>query len=223
MFVGGKPMVFEFVSKSEYTPVRLVLEEIILNIQEEIKPFCTFQFMLIGSGRKKMITREVGSNKGFDFDYNLSLQKIKGDDDSPQQIRSTFLNIINKVAKRYGYRVEDNKSAITIKLINQDNKKIIHSCDFGIVEDYTDDNDNERQQIIIRDKTSIVPRYFWNERPKSSNYAFKLSNIEASGLWEVLKFEYLRLKNNNKDSDKKSYQLFIEAVSNVYNKYEWQK
>ena len=70
-------MSYEFVSKNEYTPVRILLEEIIFEIQNKMKPEYTFQFSLIGSGRKKLITREVGSNKGFDFDYNFSLQKIK--------------------------------------------------------------------------------------------------------------------------------------------------
>ena len=48
----------------------------------------------------------------------------------------------------------------------------------------------------------ISPTYVWNERPKSKNYSVKLSNIEAAGLWEVLKAEYLKLKNNNNDIEK---------------------
>lgn len=64
-------MAYEFVSKSEYTPVREKLEKIIRIIQKEMKPEYTFQFSLIGSGKKKLITREVGLNKGFDFDYNF--------------------------------------------------------------------------------------------------------------------------------------------------------
>ena len=42
-----------------------------------MKPEYTFQYSLIGSGRKKLITREVGSNKGFDFDYNFFTSKNK--------------------------------------------------------------------------------------------------------------------------------------------------
>ena len=72
-----KCMAYEFVTKSEYTPVRNKFEKIIKEIQKEMKPEYTFQFYLIGSGRKKLITREIGSNKGFDFDYNFSVQKNK--------------------------------------------------------------------------------------------------------------------------------------------------
>lgn len=74
----------------------------------------------------------------------------------------------------------------------------------------------------MRDKNVSSPTYIWNERQKSKNFSIKLSNIEAAGLWEVLKVEYLKIKNTNKDIEKKSYQLFIEAINNVYNQYEWQ-
>jgi hypothetical protein len=215
-------MSYEFVSKNEYTPVRILLEEIIFEIQNKMKPEYTFQFSLIGSGRKKLITREVGSNKGFDFDYNFSLQKIKSDYDGAQAIRENFFEIIQQVANDFGYQTEDNKSAITIKLVDQNNSRIVHSCDFGIVEDYVDNSGDDRQRIIVRDKNMLSTTYVWNERPKSKNYSVKLSNIEAAGLWEVLKTEYIKLKNNNKDIEKKSYQLFIEAISNVYNQYDWQ-
>lgn len=215
-------MSYEFVSKSEYTPVRILLEEIILEIQKKMKPEYTFQYSLIGSGRKKLITRETGSNKGFDFDYNFSLQKIKSDYNGAQLIRENFFEIIQQVANDFGYKTEDNKSAITIKLFDQNKDRIVHSCDFGIVEDYIDDSDDDRQRIVVRDKNKPSPTYVWTERPKSKNYSIKLSNIEAAGLWEVLKVEYLKLKNNNKDIEKKSYQLFIEAINNVYNQYDWQ-
>lgn len=215
-------MAYEFVTKSEYTPVRNKFEKIIKEIQKEMKPEYTFQFYLIGSGRKKLITREIGSNKGFDFDYNFSVQKIKDEYDSPKLIRENFFKIIQEMGKKYGYKTEDNKSAITIKMVDHEKSKIVHSCDFGIVEDLVDNQENEYQMILVRDKNNISPTYVWNERPSSENYSVKLSNIEAAGLWDVLKSEYLKLKNNNKDVDKKSYQLFIESINNVYNRYDWQ-
>lgn len=215
-------MSYEFISKSEYAPIRIQLENIIKEIQNNMRPEYTFQFSLIGSGRKKLITKETGSNKGFDFDYNFSLQKVKDEFDGAKTIRENFFKIIQEIGKKYGYQTEDNRSAITIKLIDKENKKIEHSCDFGIVEDWRDGEDNEYQRIIVRDKNVASPTYIWNERQKSKNFSIKLSNIEAAGLWEVLKLEYLKIKNTNKDIEKKSYQLFIEAINNVYNQYEWQ-
>ncbi len=215
-------MAYEYVPKNEYTPVREKLEQIILEIQEEMKPEYTFQFVLIGSGRKKLITREKGSNKGFDFDYNFVLQKIKEDYDEAEVIRKNFFNIIQDIAGNYRYQIEDSKTAITIKLVDQKNSKIIHSCDIGIVKNSIDRNGDEFQEIIVRDKNYQNPVYKWNKRPRSKNYSYKLRNIEAAGIWQELRDEYLKLKNNNKDKEKKSFQLFIEAINNVYNHYEWE-
>ena len=61
---------YEYVSKNEYQPVREELEEIIKKVQNLVRDDFTFQFKLVGSGGKHLITREVGGNKGFDFDYN---------------------------------------------------------------------------------------------------------------------------------------------------------
>ena len=36
---------------------------------------------------------------------------------------------------------------------------------------------------------------------------------------DVSKEEYLKLKNNNKDPNKHSFQLFYETINNVYNHY----
>ncbi len=208
-------MSYEYVPKSEYTPVRERLEEIILKFQENLKPDYTFQFVLIGSGRKKLITRKKGANTGFDFDYNLLLQKTKSDD--AQIIKKKFFEAIKDVAEDYGYKTKNGKTTINIKLVDQENSSIHHSCDFALINVFYDDYENEHQEIIVRNENS----YIWNEKEDSVNYTYKLSKIEAAGLWHDLKSEYLKLKNNNRDKGKKSYHLFIEAINNVYNHYVW--
>ena len=67
---------YEYVSKNEYRPVREELEGIIKNTQKILKKKSkiTFQFDLIGSGSKHLITRTIGGNKGFDFDYNIIIK-----------------------------------------------------------------------------------------------------------------------------------------------------
>lgn len=66
---------YEYVKKSEYAPVRRELEEIIHRVQGEMKKSygMTFQFRLIGSGSRHLITRIRNGNSGYDFDYNLML------------------------------------------------------------------------------------------------------------------------------------------------------
>ena len=58
---------YEFVPKSEYLPVRIGLEKILKEVQNIIRDEFTFQFRLVGSGNKHLITREINGNKGFDF------------------------------------------------------------------------------------------------------------------------------------------------------------
>lgn len=215
-------MAYEYVSRTKYTPVRIKLEKIISKIRTELKANYTFQDVLIGSGRKKLITQEVGSNKGFDFDYNLSLQKVKNDNKNAKTIREDFFKAFKKFEKEFNYKTEDSTYVITIKFIDHKNKKIRHSCDFAIVNDYEDNNGNSQQEIIIRDKKNNKPNYLWNQRPVGSNYVYKLRNIETGGIWNELRTEYLKLKNNNKDKNKKSFHLFYEAINNVYNRYDWQ-
>ena len=79
-------------------------------------------------------------------------KKIKDEYDSPKLIRENFFKIIQEIGEKYGYKTEDNKSAITIKMVDHEKSKIVHSCDFGIVEDLVDNQENEYQMILVRDK-----------------------------------------------------------------------
>ena len=66
---------YEYVKKSEYAPVRKELEQIINRVQVYMRKNygLTFQFRLIGSGQRHLITRIKGGNRGYDFDYNVIL------------------------------------------------------------------------------------------------------------------------------------------------------
>lgn len=54
---------FEYVDKDEYGPVRQELEDIIKNVQDELRGEITFKFDLIGSGSNKLITKIKGGSK----------------------------------------------------------------------------------------------------------------------------------------------------------------
>ncbi len=70
---------FEYVTKAEYKPVKQELEKIIVQVQAVMrkKYETTFQFSLIGSGKRHLVTRVVGGNSGYDFDYNLIIAAPK--------------------------------------------------------------------------------------------------------------------------------------------------
>ena len=206
---------FEFVTRGEYTPVRELFESIICDLQKELKGVVTFQFQLIGSGRRKLVTREAGSNKGFDFDYNLNIQKdLKKNDIN---LRLKIFEALQRLKRQYCIdRLSQGKHAITIKYIDKENSRIVYSCDLAVVRDRMTKKSGLVQEILLYDKESS--RYSWKTRENSENHFEKLVDIEAGALWLELREEYLKLKNNDHQG-KESYQLFIEAINNIYNKF----
>ena len=72
---------YEFVNKTEYGPVRAELETILQKMRNYIRknnPDLDFNWELIGSGRKHLITRVKNGNRGFDFDFNLKSSAFVG-------------------------------------------------------------------------------------------------------------------------------------------------
>ena len=210
---------FEFVSKSELNPVKIKVEEIINLLQDAMRVLgVTFTFKLVGSGGKHLVTRVVNGNTGFDFDYNLGIKK--DGDLSDRELRLKVKSQLESILSGTGYStVSSGKQSMTFKFVDYENSRVIHSCDFAIVNDYEDENGDSIQEILIWQRENDT--YVWNKRPFAKNHSDKLSNLKANGLWQEVKEEYLKIKNNNQDNEKKSFSLFFEAINNVYNRYEW--
>ena len=65
-----------------------------------------------------MITYDINSNIGFDFDIDLKINDDKKDF-NPKEIRYIIKNAIDRVAPKYGYTYcEDSIRGITITLGN---------------------------------------------------------------------------------------------------------
>lgn len=209
---------YEYVKKSEYAPVRKELEQIIKRVQSEMQKSygLTFQFHLIGSGQRHLVTRIKGGNRGYDFDYNLILTPPgNGYRYVAKVIKDDFVAAL-KIALRgteYSFP-KDSTSSITIKVVDKRRKKIKHSCDFAII--YYGNNDGYEGYYYLR-----------NNKPQQSyQFVFRTSNfdidekvheiIEDDG-WSYIKEEYLLLKNINEGNRKHSFSLYAEAVNNVYN------
>ena len=142
---------FEYVSRSEYQPVRNYVESVIKKVQNEFRNrgILTFRFYLIGSaGKRHLITREVGGNKGFDLDYNFEIQKYNPKYHDPRTLKLLFMEAFNKYFNNGYDSCEDSTSVFTIKKIDQKQSKIIHSFDFAIVENVYDNEDRLRQRYI---------------------------------------------------------------------------
>ena len=144
-----------------------------------------------------MITHDVRSNIGFDFDVNI---EVNDDEDnySAEEIRKRIYKALNKVAKKYGYDFpEESTRVLTIKLKDRKRKRVIHSCDFAVVYNC----DDGRQQYIRYNKQRN--NYTWEYTSVGfKNIEEKIEYIKENNLQAELKDIYLYKKNTNTDKNK---------------------
>ncbi|QOS39386.1 hypothetical protein DYE49_02510 [Treponema rectale] len=214
---------YEFVPKKEYSPVRVELNNILTRLISLCrKDGIILKDELVGSAKHKLITRTVHGNQGFDFDFNLIVEAHNNS--NPEQkwnagyLKKRIIYNLNHVLKKTNYKpAEDSTTAITFKVVDQQNKKIIHSCDLAVVR-YPYENNNSLMWIVRRDNTN--GSYLWNIRQYTKNYQEKLKWLQQYSNWfEKIKKEYLKLKNNNLDKNKHSFELYYEAINNLYQQY----
>lgn len=92
--------------------------KIIHEVQRNLKDVLTFRFEPVGSYARDMITYDVKSNIGFDFDFNLIIVSMHKEL-SAKEIRDLFRNAFNQVIHKYGYKdAEDSTRVITIKIVD---------------------------------------------------------------------------------------------------------
>lgn len=207
---------FKYVPKSEYQPVKNQLIKLINLVQNEVQNHFTFQFQFIGSSSRNMITRDAKGNTGYDFDANIL---INNDNNlPPKKIKNILLNGFNKHKKLFNYnKIEDSKRVITIKVTDYKNSKILHSCDFAIVNNYTYKGYDYQKFIFFNKKQNT---YEWQEQP-FSYYVIqnKIKWLKKQNLWQFVRNYYIYKKNTNTITTKKSRSLFSETINDIYNKY----
>ncbi len=211
---------FEFVPQSQTKPAKRELMEIIYAIQDLLRDKFTFRFDFIGSSQRNMITQDVKSNIGFDFDVNIEVND-PDEEYSAKELRDLIRNALNRVAPQYGYSwAEDSTRVLTIKKKNIFLSKINHSCDFAIVHNYTDKHNQPRQQYIRYNKKNNS--YYWEDQPKGYYRLTQKSEwIKKHGYQQELRDRYLHKKNHNSDPDKCSRTLYAEAVNEMCQKYHY--
>ena len=209
---------YEYVTKAELKPAKEQIEKIIRDLHTSLRTEnVTFEEKLIGSGGKNLVTKVVGGNAGFDFDYNFVIQK--DNDLDAKHLRQLFVRKLEEIIANTSYSsVSDGEQSFTIKVVDKKRSQIKHGCDFAIVNEYIDNQNNFRQEILVKHSSN---NYSWEDKPISKNYSTKVSNLKANGLWNEVRDEYLKIKNNNRDGNKKSYTMYYEAVNNVYGRYRW--
>lgn len=206
---------FEYVSKSEYQPFKLEVDEILKSIQRELREnkILTFQFNLIGSAKRKLITRVKNGNQGFDLDYNIVIQNISDEDyKDPKLLKQKFIDLFDKYFDNSYDYAEDSTSVITVKKLNPSRNKILYSVDFAIVNYYKDDEGVERQEYVRFDKKSN--NYSWALRKVATNHRYVEDLIKENALWED--FKDLYLENKNKEPNKKSRIVYYQTLETIY-------
>ena len=201
---------FIFVTKNERKQAKSDLIELIKAVQNEIREYFTFRFDFIGSEPLNMVTCDLKSNVGYDFDVNIEVND-KDENYSPAEIKKIIKNAFDRFGGCFDYDYcEDSSRVLTIKIKDRENSRIVHSCDFAIVYNLGDG----KQQIIKYNK--FQNSYVWEFQPKAYyEQRDKIELLKKYKLWNHVRDLYLEKKNNNMEN-KKSRSLRAEAINEIY-------
>ncbi len=174
-------------------------------------------FYLVGSGARNLIVQN--SSSPIDLDYNLEIVRCEDFDDCgtiKEQARKSF----NKALREHGWNdCEDSTSSLsTEKRHFVEGNSTEFSMDVCIVCRDTE----ELFYRLIHQKTGLTwcDKYYWNLAPHSGKIREKAADIKKKGKWQLVRDQYLDIKNKylqRNDHDHPSFICYIEAVNNVYN------
>ncbi len=163
--------------------------ELIHKVQDEVRDSFTFQYKFVGSVQRNMVTWDVKSNAGFDFDVNIMVNDDDKDFEA-EKIKNKLMCAFNKYARKYGYDFcEDSTRVFTIKVKDRKNSRIRHSCDFAIVNDY---GNNQQKYIRYNKKRK---NYTWEEQTKGF-YCLpeKIEFCKDNQLWQEVRERYIWIR-----------------------------
>lgn len=209
---------FKYVTKAEARKVREKLENLVHEVQDEVRDNFTLQYYFIGSSARNMITYDPETNIGFDFDVNLEVNDNE-EQYLAEKIRKTLERAFQKVYGKYGYtHFENSKRVFTIKLYDSQKKKIIHSCDIAIVNNFIDEEGIAGQEYIALDKKSNS--YSWQQQSKGFNLKEKENWLrQQPEAWNAVRERYLKKKNQNQNTHKHSRSLYTETINEICKQY----
>ena len=174
-------------------------------------------FYLVGSGARNLIVQNA--SLPIDLDYNLEIVRCQDFKDC-RTIKECARKSFNKVLQEYSLGdCEDSTSSLTTGKIHfVKGNPTEFSMDVCIVCRDTE----EHFHRLMHQKTGFTywDRYYWNEAPHSAEVQEKAKYIKKKGKWELVRKQYLDIKNRylwQNDHDHPSFICYIEAVNNVYN------
>lgn len=210
---------FSYISKKDNQVQKSynTIIDILCEVQDLTRDKFTFSFTPIGSYSRNMITYDKNTNVGFDFDFNI---EVNDNDEkfSAREIKRVLIDALNRVAIKYGYSyAEDSTRVITIKKINHLYSCVEHSCDFAIVNNYTDKGCSRQEYIHFNKK---INQYYWCQQSKGYyKLPEKIQWLKINNYWNELRDYYIYKKNINSDINIHSRTLFAIAVQEICQKY----
>jgi hypothetical protein len=197
-----------YVSRSKWKLFQPLFFKVIEHIQRKGKEDenykITFNPHIIGSRRTNLITQFP--NSPFDFDLNLWIAKTDIKDE--QKIFNLIWSAIPKKIDEYNIEIEAKTRVIKISFIKQ--KNIVFSIDLAIARFY-----KNKLSILVNDSDNLV----WNVYSSSlDNLKGKINDIKNKKKWQLVREEYLELKNQENLNQDPSYILYIQSINNIYNR-----
>ena len=211
---------FNYVEDKEYlSRVRSVCGEIMQDFCHTLKEDYDIgsTFYLVGSGAKNLIVQNA--SQPIDLDYNLEIVRCEDFEDC-RTLKECARKALNKALSMNGWGdCEDSTSSLTTERrhFTQGNQTSF-SMDVCIV---CRDSEEDFYRLIHK-KTGFTYRdeYYWNKALHSAGIQKKAKYIKKRGKWQLVRTQYLNIKNRylrQNDHDHPSFICYIEAVNNVYN------
>ena len=172
---------------------------------------------MVGSGKRGLITQNA--NQPVDLDFNLEIVRCEDFDDC-RYLKECVRKSFDKVLRAHGWwACQDSTSVLTAKRTRY---PITDPANYAIDVCIVIQDEDGRYHRLIHKKTgwACYDEYYWNIAPYSRNLKAKEESIRKHGKWELVRDQYLRLKNlylTRNDYDHPSFICYTEAVSNVYN------
>lgn len=174
-------------------------------------------FFLVGSGARNLIVQNA--SLPIDLDYNLEIVRCEDFEDC-KFLKECARKSFNKALKEHGWGdCDDSTSSLTTEKRHfLKGNPTEFSMDVCIVCRDTE----EHFHRLKHKKTGFtyLDEYYWNEAPHSAGIQKKAKYIKKRGKWQLVRAQYLDIKNRylqRNDHDHPSFICYIEAVNNVYN------
>lgn len=214
---------YDYISDKEFLKqMRGLCSNIINQLVQAINndSVMTVEAHLVGSGAKHLETQNA--KEPIDLDYNICILEIEEFNiNDGRQIKEYIRKQFNAVLKSNGWGdCQDSTSALTTEKRHfTKGNPTEFSMDVGIV---VESNDEWYRLIHKKTGYAAYDEYYWNKMPDSKGLTKRVNRLKKNHLWQEVRDTYLDKKNlylRRRDYNHPSFNVYIEAVNEVYFKY----